>query len=110
MGQLTAANLVSHADDLGGSAAEAALTIAQRRLRESGPLIKDRQQGEPDARLDRGVREHARHAVRIAIGFPAHIMMQVVKFADLRVAARQQLAIELRGNGVELLGRDPQRK
>ena len=89
---------------------EAALLGAQRRSVETGALVKDRQQCQADAGVGGGVGERPGQRERIVrVGAAVGTVLQVVELADLRVAAAQQLDVELRRDRAQLLGRDAQR-
>ena len=94
-----------HARHVGG---EAALVGSQLRLREAGALVQHRQQCQADAGGLRGLRQRAAHGQLVGVGGAIGLVVQVVELADLRVAAGQQLGVQVRGHGLQLLGRDAQ--
>ena len=77
---------------------------------EAGALVQHRQQRQADAGV---VRRHRRAPTTSPAGrrsaLPSGVVVQVVELADLRVAAAQQLDVELRRDRAQLLGRDAQR-
>ena len=90
-------------------AGEAALVVAQRRLREAGALVQHRQQRQADAGLAGGVGQRPRQLERVGVRRAVGVVLQVVELADLRVAAAQQLDVQLRRDRAQLLRRDAQR-
>ena len=56
-----------------------------------------------------GVGQRAAHGQRVGVGAALGVVVQVVELADLRIAAAQQLRIQLRRHGAQLCRRDAQR-
>ncbi len=93
-----------------GLVQEAAL-FGQRRLgAEARALVQHRQQRDADARALRGAQQAQRHLGRIGVRRAVGLVMDIVEFADAGIAGAQHLDIELRGDRLQRLGRQPQRK
>jgi hypothetical protein len=87
---------------------KAALVVAQRRLLEAGALVQHRQQRQADAGVGRGLHQCLAHRQPVGIGLAIGLLVQVVEFTHLGVAALQQLGIQLAGHGAQRVGRYPQ--
>ena len=82
---------------------EAALVLAQRGLREAGALVEHRQQRQADARVLGGGLQRVAHRERVGVRRAVGLVLQVVELADVGVAAGQQLAVEVRGDGLHVV-------
>ena len=98
-----------HRDDVGGRRREASLVVAQRGLRKPGAFVEHRQQRQAEPGGLGRIRKRPRQRHRIGVARAVEVVLQIVELADLGVAAAQQLDIELRRDGAQLLGRDAQR-
>ena len=78
-----------------GGGGKAPLIRAQLRLAEPGALVQHRQQRQPQPRSRSAIGHGPGHAGRVAVGSAVRLVVQVVEFADLGVAALQHLSIEL---------------
>ena len=88
------------------SVAETALAVMQRPAVETAGLVKHRQQGQPDAGIFGGADDGLRHFRWVGIGATIRLVVQVMELADLAVTGFQHFAIQLGGNGIQLLGID----
>ena len=95
-----------HAGRAGG---KAPLVVVQRGLGKAGALVQRGHQRQADAHLLRCVGQCPGHGLGIGIGLAAGLVVQVVKLANLGVAAPQQLQIKLGCNGLHLGRADAQR-
>ena len=86
---------------------EAALLGPQRAAVEAAALVEHRQDREADAGVGGGVGERPRERERIVgVGRAVLAVLQVMELADLRVAAAQQLDVEMGGDRAQRLRRD----
>jgi hypothetical protein len=69
--------------------------------------IKDRQQRQANARRGRCSANPLGHLPRVGVGSSGGIVIQIVKFADARIAGFQQFDVELRRDGLLFVGPDP---
>ncbi len=88
---------------------ESPLIVAQRRLRETRALVQHRQQRQSDAGARGRAHQRVAHRQRVGVACAVARVVQVVELAHLRVAAAQQLDIQLRRHRLELIGVDAQR-
>ena len=72
--------------------------------------VKARQQREPDAGGLGGTRNSRRHFRRIGVGRAIMVMVEIVEFADARIALLEHLDIEQRCDGFRVFGRHVQRE
>lgn len=86
--------------------AETTLSVVQRPAIETTGLVQHRQQRQSDAGIFGGADDGFRHFRRVSIRAPIRLMVQVMELADLAVAGFQHFAIQLGGNGIQLLGID----
>ena len=89
--------------------AETPLRLAQLGLGEARVGVEHRQQREADSHLLRRLGEREGHRQLVLVGRAVLAVVQVVELADLRVAAGQQLGVELCRDGLQLARRDAQR-
>ena len=89
---------------------EPRLPLRQRAPVESAAHVQHRQQGQSDPGFARCGNDRPRHRCRIGIRPAVRGVMQVVELADLGVAGAQHLDVELRGDRMQVVGRDPRRE
>jgi hypothetical protein len=89
-----------------GIGGKAALVVTQCGLREPCAFIEHGQQRQTDAGGRGRVGQRPGQRARVGIGRAVAVVLQIVKLADLRVAAAQQLDVELRGDVTQRLGLD----
>ena len=92
-----------------GTGGKTALVVAQRRRGKPRALVENGQQRKSDTRLRCGIGQRPRHQQRIFVLATILIVMQVVKFADVGVAAAQQLGVEFGGDRAQSVRRHRQR-
>ena len=111
--ELPAPDVVAQAQHAVDGSREAALLVAQCGLLKAGAFVQYRQQRQAHAHGGGGLRQGAAHGQRVGamavVGPAVGRVVQVVEFADLRVAAGQQFGVQVLGHRAHLLGRDAQR-
>ena len=91
-----------------GGAGEAPLVVAQGGLAETGALVQRGHQRQAQTGRGGGVGQGPAQRQRVGIGPAVRVVLQVVEFTDLGVAAAQQFEVQHRGDGLQLIGRDAQ--
>ena len=109
MGEAQTVDGLGKAQDHVRRAGETALVGPEAAAVEAGAHVERGQQRQPDAgRLGRP-HQRQRQGERLGIGAAVLGIVQILKLADLGIAARLQLPIEPGGDDLEIIRRDPQR-